>query len=169
MNLGHYSAGVIILLYTGLSRPILWNKNFRSLCVSAGWMYKLSIVYLYLFNEHLIIHMILYYVDYTYDTLLCKVIRCFTFVIPFCCVSHRSHAIYSSYCVISFFETPLNLTISFVYIFSRSLKERISSELNGYFFVWERTYINIWWRWLEAEILRDVLWRQGQVIYYLLI
>ena len=35
--------------------------------------------------------------------------------------------------VISFFETPLNLTISFVYIFSRGLKQRISSELGGYF------------------------------------
>ena len=35
--------------------------------------------------------------------------------------------------VISFFETPLNLTISFVYIFSRGFKQRISSELNGYF------------------------------------
>ena len=34
----------------------------------AGWMYKLSGVYLYLFNGQLIIHMILYFV--------CKVIPC---------------------------------------------------------------------------------------------
>ena len=33
------------------------------------------------------------------------------------------------YNVISFFDTPLNLTISFVYIFSRGFKQRISSEL----------------------------------------
>ena len=39
----------------------------------------------------------------------------------------------SRYGVISFFETPLNLTISFVYIFSRGFKQRISSELDGYF------------------------------------
>ena len=60
--------------------------------------------------------MILYFV--------CKAIRCFlTFVVPFYCVTHRSHAIYtevSRYGIISFFETPLNLTISFVYIFKGS-------------------------------------------------
>ena len=73
--------------------------------------------------------MILYFV--------CKAIRCFlTFVVPFYCVTHRSHAIYtevSRYGIISFFETPLNLTISFVNIFSRGFKQRISSELDGHF------------------------------------
>ena len=72
--------------------------------------------------------MILYFV--------CKVIRffCYTCVVPFCCVTHRSHAIYTavSRYVISFFETPLNFTISFVYIFSRGFKLRISSELDGF-------------------------------------
>ena len=72
--------------------------------------------------------MILYFV--------CKVIRWvyLTFVVPFCCVTHRSHAIYtavSRYGITSFFETPLNLTISFVFIFSRGFKQRISSELEG--------------------------------------
>ena len=66
---------------------------------------------------------------------LCKVIRWvfLTFVVPFCCVTHSSHAIYTAvfrYGVISFFETPLNLTISFVYIFSRGFKRRISSKLD---------------------------------------
>ena len=49
-------------LWAGTSRPIIWNKNLRSLCVSAGWMYKLSVVYLYFFNGQLIIQMILYFV-----------------------------------------------------------------------------------------------------------
>ena len=84
------------------------------------------------------IHMILYF--------LCKVVRFFVCVIFFCflfyiccsffCLTHRSHAIYaavSRYGVISSFETPLNLTISFVTIFSRGFKQRISSELDGYF------------------------------------
>ena len=93
-------------------------------------MYELSVVYIF-FNGQLTIHMILYFV--------CKVNRCFfniNFAVPFCCVTHRSHAIYtavSRYVVISFFETPLNLTISFVYIFLRDFKQRISSELDGYF------------------------------------
>ena len=46
--------------------------------------------------------MILYY--------LCKVILCFlTFVFPFCCVTHKSHAIYtagSRYSVISLVPAP---------------------------------------------------------------
>ena len=49
-----------------------------------------------------------------------------TFVVPFCCVTHRSHDIFTAvsiYSVISFFETPLNLTVSFVYIFSRGLNK----------------------------------------------
>ena len=123
-------------------------------------MYKSSVVLVYL-NGQLIIHVILYFV--------CKVIRWvfLTFVVPFCCVTHRSHAIYtavSRYGVISlvpapattfslpkrgenvvvgagtklwrnisFFETPPNLTISFVYIFSRGFKQRISSDLYGFF------------------------------------
>ena len=48
----------------------------------------------------------------------------------FCCVTHRLHAMYtaiSGHDVISFFETPLNLTIS-----SRGFKQMISSELDGY-------------------------------------
>ena len=32
-----------ILLWAGTSRPIIWNKNLRSLCVSAGWMYILTL------------------------------------------------------------------------------------------------------------------------------
>ena len=57
--------------------------------------------------------------------------------VPFCCVTHRSHAIYTAVSrdgVISFFETPLNFTISFVYIFSRCFKQKISSELDRVFF-----------------------------------
>ena len=103
----------------------------RSLCVSAGWMYKLSVVYNF-FNGQLIIHMILHFV--------CKVIRWvfLTFDIPFCCVhvTNRSYAIYTSVSrcgITSFFETLLNLTISFVYMFSRGFKQRITSELDGYF------------------------------------
>ena len=30
-------------LWAGTSRPIIWNKNLRSLCVSAGWMYILTL------------------------------------------------------------------------------------------------------------------------------
>ena len=49
------------LLWAGTSRPIIWNKNLRSLCVSAGWLYNLS-VYIYIFfNGQLIMHMILYF------------------------------------------------------------------------------------------------------------
>ena len=69
--------------------------------------------------------------------ILIMYVKCFfKIIVPFCCVTHRSHAIYtavSRYGVISFFETPLNLTISFDYIFSRGFKQRISSELDGYF------------------------------------
>ena len=48
------------------------------------------------------------------------------------CNTHVTCYLYRSLCmiyVISFFDTPLNLTISFVYIFSRGFKQRISSEL----------------------------------------
>ena len=41
-----------VLLWAGTSRPILWNKNLRSLCVSAGWMYKLSVLYLYFLMDN---------------------------------------------------------------------------------------------------------------------
>ena len=111
--------------------------------------------YIYIFYGQLIIQMILYFVY--------KVIRWFflKFVVPFYCVTW-SHPIYTAvsryfvislvpapattfevksywwgrepdYGVISFSETPLNLTISFVYIFSHEFKHWISSELNGYF------------------------------------
>ena len=55
-----------LFLWAGTSRPIILNKNLRSLCVSAGWMYNLS-VYIYIFNGLLIMHTILYF--------LCKEIR----------------------------------------------------------------------------------------------
>ena len=48
-----------VIISLGTSRPILWNKNLRSLCVSAGRMYKLSVEYIYIFNEQLIIYMTL--------------------------------------------------------------------------------------------------------------
>ena len=52
------------------------KKEFKKHCVSAGWMFKLSVVYIYIFNEQLIINMILYFVH------VCKVIRCF---LNICC------------------------------------------------------------------------------------
>ena len=74
-----------------MGRPILWNKNLWNLCVSAGWIYKLSVVYIF-FEWTIDIHVILYFV--------CKIIRLvcffFTFVVPFLCVIHRSHAIYTA-------------------------------------------------------------------------
>ena len=38
------------LLWADTSRPIIWNKNLRSLCVSAGWMYNLKLHLAYLPN-----------------------------------------------------------------------------------------------------------------------
>ena len=57
-------------------------------------------------------------IDYTQDTLL------YMQRFNICCVTHMSHAIYTAvsvcsinrYNVISFFDTFLNLTISFIYI-----------------------------------------------------
>ena len=38
-----FALQLFILLWAGTSRPIIWNKNLRSLCVSAGWMYILTL------------------------------------------------------------------------------------------------------------------------------
>ena len=72
-----------LLFVMGTSRPILWNKNLRSLCVSAGWMYILSVcIFL---NGQLIIHM-----------MLSNAVYFKTFVVPLCCVTHMSHGIYTA-------------------------------------------------------------------------
>ena len=81
-------------LWAGTSRPIIWNKNLRRLCVSAGWMYNLR-VYIYNFNGQLIMHMILYF--------LCtenSVGFFLTFVVPLCCVTHVTCFLYRSLCML---------------------------------------------------------------------
>ena len=108
-----------------MGRPILWNKNLWNLCVSAGWIYKLSVVYIF-FEWTIDIHVILYFV--------CKIIRLvfFSFVVPFLCVIHRSHAIYTA--VSGTFRYSSNFLPFLLFIkFSRGFKQRISSELDGYF------------------------------------
>ena len=119
---------ITCLLWAGTSRPIIWNKNLRSLCVSAGWMYNLRIyIYIFLMDNWLCTWYFIFYVKKFGGFFNI----CFSFMLC------NTHAIYTAvsvwpiyrYNVISFFDTPLNLTISFVNIFSRGFKQRISSEL----------------------------------------
>ena len=63
-----------------------------------------------------------------------------TYVVPFCCATHRSQAIYTAvsgwsiyrYGVISFFQTPLDLTIYFRAISSELINMHMDYVVNGH-------------------------------------
>ena len=120
----------INLLWAGTSRPILWNKNLRSLCVSAGWIWHsaslgrfvplfIDLVYGIcqgLPSDILSIYIIIYFNGqyWLYTRYFILYVKKFGGFFNFC----MSHAIYTAvsvwsiyrYNVISFFDTPLNLT-----------------------------------------------------------
>ena len=52
----------IFSLWAGTSRPIIWNTNLRSLCVSAGWMYNLSVYIFFLMDNWLWTWYFIFYV-----------------------------------------------------------------------------------------------------------
>ena len=112
----------VFFLWAGTSRPIIWNKNLRSLCVSAGWMYiltlgkprpirtssRLNVVYgicqelpnvVYgicqgLPSDILSIHIIIYFNGqyWLYTWYYILYVKISTFVVPL----HMSHAIYTA-------------------------------------------------------------------------
>ena len=85
-----YSDLIAILLWAGTSRPIIWNKNLRSLCV-----------FQLLFFLH----------------------TCHMLSIP-----QSLYDLSIDITSFHFFDTPLNLTISFVYIFSRGFTYILCKE-----------------------------------------
>ena len=76
------------------SRPILWNKNLRSICVSAGWMYK--IYYFFMDNWLYIWYFVLYVKKFgVLFYICCSFLLCKTQVT---CYLYRSrHIIFRDY------------------------------------------------------------------------
>ena len=131
-----------VLLWAGTSRPIIWNKNLRSLCVSAGWMYILTlgkprpirtnVVYGIcqgLPSDILSINIIIYfngqywqYWLYTWYFIL--YVKKFGGFFNICCVTHMSHAIYTA---VSVWSINRYNVISF--LFSRGFKQIIDIHI----------------------------------------